>query len=135
SVSLIAERSGRRVRMGQLAFVGSHRINGVSAMHSDLMRETVFHDLNHLYPGRITNKTNGITFRRWLMLANPKLTDLLRETCGEAVLDDPTQLSLIEARASDVAFQQRFRAVKLQNKAALARLIGERLGIKVDPSA
>ena len=75
SVSLIDERSGRRVRMGQLAFVGSHRINGVSAMHSDLMRDTVFHDLNHLYPGRITNKTNGITFRRWLMLANPKLTD------------------------------------------------------------
>ena len=89
SVSLIDEKSGRRVRMGQLAFVGSHRINGVSAMHSDLMKETVFHDLNHLYPGRITNKTNGITFRRWLMLANPKLTDLLREACGEAVLDDP----------------------------------------------
>ena len=93
SVSLIDEKSGRRVRMGQLAFVGSHRINGVSAMHSDLMKETVFHDLNHLYPGRITNKTNGITFRRWLMLANPKLTDLLREACGEAVLDDPTRLA------------------------------------------
>lgn len=135
SVSLIDEKSGRRVRMGQLAFVGSHRINGVSGMHSDLMRETVFHDLNHLYPGRITNKTNGITFRRWLMLANPKLTDLLRETCGEAVLDDPTQLSLIEARASDVEFQKRFRSVKLHNKTALARLIGERLGIKVDPTA
>ncbi len=72
SVSLIDEQSGRRVRMGQLAFVGSHRINGVSAMHSDLMKETVFHDLHHLYPGRITNKTNGITFRRWLMLANPR---------------------------------------------------------------
>ena len=135
SVSLIDEKSGRRVRMGQLAFVGSHRINGVSAMHSDLMRETVFHDLNHLYPGRITNKTNGITFRRWLMLANPKLTDLLRETCGDAVLDDPTQLTLIEARASDNAFQQQFRSVKRHNKTALARLIGERLGIKVDPSA
>src|SRR6266702_4250382 len=78
SVSLIDERSGRRVRMGQLAFIGSHRINGVSAMHSDLMKETVFHDLNHLYPSRITNKTNGITFRRWLMLANPGLTTLLR---------------------------------------------------------
>lgn len=135
SVSLIDEKSGRRVRMGQLAFVGSHRINGVSAMHSDLMRETVFHDLNHLYPGRITNKTNGITFRRWLMLANPKLTDLLREACGDAVLDDPTQLTLVEASASDVAFQKRFRTVKLHNKTALARLIGERLGIKVDPTA
>ena len=95
--------------MGQLAFVGSHRINGVSAMHSDLMKETVFHDLNHLYPGRITNKTNGITFRRWLMLANPKLTDLLREACGEAVLDDFSQFERLEARASDNAFQQQFR--------------------------
>jgi starch phosphorylase len=135
SVSLIDEKSGRRVRMGQLAFVGSHRINGVSAMHSDLMKETVFNDLNHLYPGRITNKTNGITFRRWLMLANPKLTDLLREACGEAVLDDPTLLAKLEARASDNAFQQQFRNVKRHNKAALGRLIGERLNIKVDPSA
>ena len=121
--------------MGQLAFVGSHRINGVSAMHSDLMKETVFHDLNHLYPGRITNKTNGITFRRWLMLANPRLTGLLREVCGEAVLDDFSLFERLEARASDNAFQQRFRDVKHHNKLALARLIGERLNIKVDPSA
>ncbi len=119
SVSLIDERSGRRVRMGQLAFVGSHRINGVSAMHSDLMKETVFHDLHHLYPARITNKTNGITFRRWLMLANPRLTSLLRA----------------EARASDSAFQQQFRSVKHHNKIVLARLIGERLNVKVDPAA
>jgi starch phosphorylase len=135
SVSLIDEKSGRRVRMGQLAFVGSHRINGVSAMHSDLMKETVFHDLNHLYPGRITNKTNGITFRRWLMLANPRLTGLLRDVCGEAVLDDPSQLSHLEALAGDNAFQQQFRSVKHQNKIALARLIGERLGIQIDPGA
>jgi starch phosphorylase len=135
SVSLIDEKSGRRVRMGQLAFVGSHRINGVSAMHSDLMKETVFHDLNHLYPGRITNKTNGITFRRWLMLANPKLTGLLREVCGEAVLDDPSHLSRLEALAGDSAFQQQFRAVKHHNKIALARLIGERLGVQIDPGA
>jgi glycogen phosphorylase len=116
SVSLIDEKSGRRVRMGQLAFVGSHRINGVSAMHSDLM-------------------TNGITFRRWLMLANPKLTALMREVCGEAVLDDFSLFERLEARASDNAFQQRFREVKLHNKLALARLIGERLSIKIDPSA
>jgi starch phosphorylase len=135
SVSLIDERSGRRVRMGQLAFVGSHRINGVSAMHSELMKETVFHDLNHLYPHRITNKTNGITFRRWLMLANPKLTDLLRRVCGEAVLDDPSQLQRLEAFASDNAFQQQFRTVKHHNKVALARLVGERLNIHVDPAA
>jgi len=135
SVSLIDERSGRRVRMGQLAFVGSHRINGVSAMHSDLMKETVFHDLNHLYPGRIVNKTNGITFRRWLMLANPRLTDLLREACGEAVLDDPTRLAHLEGRAGDSGFQEKFRSVKHHNKLVLVRLIGERLNIKVDPVA
>jgi starch phosphorylase len=135
SVSLIDEKSGRRVRMGQLAFVGSHRINGVSAMHSDLMKETVFHDLNHLYPGRITNKTNGITFRRWLMLANPGLTGLLREVCGEAVLDDPSLLSRLEPLAGDNAFQQKFRVVKHRNKIALARLIGERLGVQIDPGA
>jgi starch phosphorylase len=135
SVSLIDEKSGRRVRMGQLAFVGSHRINGVSAMHSDLMKETVFHDLNHLYPGRITNKTNGITFRRWLMLANPGLTGLLREACGEAVLDDPTLLARLEPLAGDNAFQQQFRVVKHRNKIALARLIGERLGVQIDPGA
>jgi starch phosphorylase len=135
AVSLIDERSGRRVRMGQLAFVGSHRINGVSAMHSDLMKETVFHDLNHLYPGRITNKTNGITFRRWLMLANPKLTELLRQACGEAVLDDPTKLAGLESYASDSAFQQQFRKVKHHNKIALARLIAERMDIVLDPSA
>jgi glycogen phosphorylase len=135
SVSLIDEKSGRRVRMGQLAFVGSHRINGVSAMHSDLMRDTVFHDLNHLYPGRITNKTNGITFRRWLMLANPKLTGLLREVCGDGVLDDFSLLERLEARASDNAFQQEFRKVKHHNKIALARLIGERINVKVDASA
>jgi len=121
--------------MGQLAFVGSHRINGVSAMHSDLMKETVFHDLHYLYPDRITNKTNGITFRRWLTLANPKLTDLLRQACGEAVLDDPSYLSRLENRASDSAFQQLFRSVKHHNKTALARLIGERLNVGVDPSA
>jgi starch phosphorylase len=135
SVSLIDERAGRRVRMGQLAFVGSHRINGVSAMHSDLMKETVFHDLNYLYPGRITNKTNGITFRRWLMLANPKLTDLVRATCGEAVLDDPSRLAHLETYAGDSEFQQQFRAVKHHNKVALARLIGERLGVQADPGA
>ena len=135
SVSLIDEKSGRRVRMGQLAFVGSHRINGVSEMHSELMRETVFRDLNHLYPGRITNKTNGITFRRWLMVANPKLTELLRQTCGDAVLDDPTLLEKLEPRASDNSFQQQFRSVKHHNKIALARLIRQNLNVLIDPGA
>ena len=135
SVSIIDEKAGRRVRMGYLAFVGAHRINGVSAMHSDLMKATVFRDLHQLYPDRITNKTNGITFRRWLMLANPELTDLLRQVCGNAVLDDPTQLRRLEGYAGDSAFQLQFHAVKRRNKRALAKLIGERLGVEADTDA
>jgi len=135
SVSLIDETGGRRVRMGHLAFVGSHRINGVSAMHSELMRETVFADLNNLYPGRITNKTNGITFRRWLHQCNPGLASLLQHACGAAVLDEPERLRMLERLSDDRAFQQRFQTVKRANKIALAQLIARRLDILVDPSA
>ena len=88
AISLIDEQNGRKLRMGHLAFVGSHRVNGVSALHTDLMRKTVFRDLHAIYPDRIVNKTNGITFRRWLMQANPALVRVLRDVCGDAVLDD-----------------------------------------------
>jgi starch phosphorylase len=135
SVSLIGEGAERRVRMGPLAFVGSHAVNGVSAMHTELMKETVFRDLNALYPGRISNKTNGITFRRWLMQANPGLTRLAREACGNAVLDDPERLRLFEQHAGDSEFLRRFTAVKRHNKVALGGLIAARLGITVDPDA
>ena len=93
SVSIIDEHNGKRVRMGQLAFAGSHSINGVSALHSDLMKKTVFKDLNKALPGRINNKTNGITPRRWLKGSNPGLTALLSETIGDGFLDDASQLS------------------------------------------
>jgi starch phosphorylase len=95
----------------------------------------VFGDLNALYPGRITNKTNGITFRRWLHQCNPRLTALLRETCGDAVLDNPARLRELERLADDRAFQQKFNAVKLANKAALAGVIRDQLGIYVDSAA
>jgi starch phosphorylase len=108
AISLIDESHGRRVRMGHLAFLGSHKVNGVSALHTDLMRQTVFADLHGLYPDRITNKTNGITFRRWLYQANPGLTRLLVETLGERVLDDPAALRGLERHADDPAFQARF---------------------------
>ncbi len=78
SLSLIDEQAGRRVRMGNLAFIGSHKINGVSALHTELMRKTVFHGLNAVFPGRIVNKTNGITFRRWLIECNPGLARIIR---------------------------------------------------------
>jgi starch phosphorylase len=135
SISLIDEHNGRRLRMGHLAFVGSHCINGVSALHTSLMRKTVFRDLNAVYPDRIVNKTNGITFRRWLLQANPDLTSILREMCGDAVLDDPTQMVRLADHAEDRGLQERVRAAKRANKVALARLIVERLDLYVDPDA
>ena len=135
SISLIDERHGRKLRMGHLAFVGSHRTNGVSSLHTDLMRKTVFRELHAIYPDRIVNKTNGITFRRWLLQANPDLTLVLRDLCGDAVLDDPTQMSRLADYAEDQGAQQRIRAAKRANKVALARLIIERLDLHVDPDA
>jgi starch phosphorylase len=135
SVSLIEEKGERRVRMGHLAFVGSHRINGVSAMHTELMKQTVFHDLHRIYPERITNKTNGITFRRWLMQANPALTELAREACGDAVLDDPQRLSELERFADDASFRERYAQARRANKTAMARIVATRLGLVVDPDA
>ncbi len=120
SLSLIDEHSGRRVRMGQLAFVGSHKVNGVSALHTELMKETVFRNLHRLFPDRIENKTNGIATRRWLMQANPGLTDLIVEAIGPAVLDDIGHIAEVDAFAGDTAFQERFAAVKRANKVRLA---------------
>ncbi len=136
SVSLIEEDHGRRVRMGNLAFLGSHSINGVSALHTELMRKTVFRDLYGLYPERINNKTNGITFRRWLYQANPKLTGLVVEALGEAVLDSPESLLRgLEPFAEQAEFRRRFAEQRLENKRVLARLIRERVGVTVDPNA
>jgi starch phosphorylase len=135
AVSLIEEGHGRRVRMGHLAFVGSHKVNGVSALHSDLLKKTVFSDFNRIAPGRITNKTNGITFRRWLQQANPGLTSLLVEAVGPAVLDDEKALEALRPLAEDTAFRERFAAVKRANKEALAKLVKERLYLQLDTQA
>ena len=135
AISLIDEHGDRKLRMGHLAFVGSHRVNGVSALHTDLMRKTVFRDLHALYPDRIVNKTNGITFRRWLFQANPALTKLLRDVCGDAVLDDPSLMARLADTAGDAAVQERIAAAKRANKVALARLIGDRMGMRLDPDA
>ncbi|MET3924635.1 glycogen/starch/alpha-glucan phosphorylase [Devosia sp. 2618] len=135
NVSLIDENGGRRVRMGQLAFVGSHSINGVSALHTELMKQTVFSDLHKLYPDRINNKTNGITPRRWLMQCNPGLTKLISDTIGPEFLDDIELLRGLDAHAEDPTFQGEFAAVKQANKQALAHLIKDRLGVVVSPNA
>jgi starch phosphorylase len=135
AVSLIDEHGGRRVRMGQLAFVGSHSINGVSALHTELMKQTVFADLHKLYPDRINNKTNGITPRRWLIQCNPALTKLITDRIGPEFLDDINRLSALAPHAEDPGFQKQFAEVKLANKQRLARLIKDRINITVSPDA
>jgi starch phosphorylase len=134
-VSLVDEGEGRRIRMGHLSFLGSHAINGVSALHSKLVEQFLFPDLAELYPGRITNKTNGITFRRWLHRSNPGLTELLVETLGDGVLRDETLLVGLEAYAEDAGFQHAFAAQRAERKRVLARIIAERTGVLVDTAA
>ncbi len=135
AISLIQEDGERRIRMGNLAFMGAHSVNGVSALHTDLMKETVFADLHRLYPSRINNKTNGITPRRWLFQCNPGLTNLIRDAIGDRFLDDIDALEDLENFAQDTAFQERFAAVKRANKERLVRLVSDRMGMKLDASA
>jgi len=135
SVSLIEEANGKRVRMGHLAFLGARRVNGVSALHTDLMRSTVFKDLHALDTDKIVNKTNGITFRRWLHNCNPELTRLAVEAVGAGVLDNPELLTGLADHASDAAFQARYRSMRRARKEALARVVTERTGISIDPSS
>ncbi|MEX5361823.1 glycogen/starch/alpha-glucan phosphorylase [Pseudomonas guariconensis] len=136
AVSLIEEDNGRRVRMGNLAFLGSHSVNGVSALHSRLMRSTVFAELHKLYPQRINSKTNGITFRRWLYQANPQLTAMLVDALGPEVLDDPeSRLKALVPFAEKATFRKQFAAQRLHSKRALASIIQDRVGVTVDPQA
>ena len=134
-MSVIDEVGDRRVRMGTLAFLGSHNVNGVSELHTELMRRTVFQALHQLYPDRIVNKTNGITFRRWLFTANPHLTALLRDAIGPEVMDYPMALERLVPLADDAALHDRLIAARRTNKEALGRLVAERLEIAIDPDA
>jgi glycogen phosphorylase len=135
AISLIDEHGERRVRMGHLAFVGSNKINGVSALHTDLMQRTAFRDLSAAYPGRIVNKTNGVDFRRWLFQANPRLTQVIVEIVGEGVLDDGKHLKRLEAHIDDGALLARIADVRAANKRDLCTIVREQTGIKVDPEA
>jgi starch phosphorylase len=135
SISLIDEHGGRRVRMGSLAFIGSHKVNGVSALHTNLMRETVFHDLDTVYPGRIVNKTNGITFRRWLIECNPGLTSIIKAAVGEKALRNPEALRELGKFADDSTLQDHVALARRANKVALSQIITETLNQRVDPDA
>ncbi|HZH27182.1 MAG TPA: glycogen/starch/alpha-glucan phosphorylase [Azospirillaceae bacterium] len=134
-LSLIDEHGDRRVRMGNLAFIGSHKVNGVSALHTDLMKQTVFADLHAEFPDRINNKTNGITPRRWLMQANPALASLVTARIGDDWVTDLGQMARLTPLADDAGFRAEFHAAKQTNKHRLAQLIERRLGERINPDS
>ncbi|MCF7838145.1 MAG: glycogen/starch/alpha-glucan phosphorylase [Candidatus Marinimicrobia bacterium] len=134
-VSVIEEGPTRMVRMANLAVIGSHRVNGVSALHSELLRQHVLRDFDRIYPERLTNVTNGIDHGRWLLHCNPALAALLRDTIGSDWVRDPARLEALVPHAEDPEFRARFRAVKQANKERLAALILEQTGYQVSPAA
>ncbi|MDB6075675.1 MAG: glycogen/starch/alpha-glucan phosphorylase, partial [Verrucomicrobiaceae bacterium] len=134
-LSLIDERGSKALRMAHLSVVGSHATNGVAALHSRLLCENLFPEFAELFPGRFLNVTNGITFRRWLTVCNPQLASLITETIGEDWLKDATKLRALEPMAKDIAFQERFRAIKRQHKVDLAKIILDQCGVVVSPDA
>ncbi|MEJ2621929.1 MAG: glycogen/starch/alpha-glucan family phosphorylase, partial [Candidatus Thiodiazotropha sp.] len=132
-LSLIDEFGGRRVRMAHLASAASHHINGVAELHSRLLRERVLKDYHDLDPQRFTNITNGVTQRRFLILANPQLAELLNDTIGDAWTRDLEHLVELEDWAEKPDFQEAWKGVKLSNKQRLARIIQQTSGAEVDP--
>lgn len=134
-VSIIDEARDRMVRMGNLAFLGSRKVNGVSALHGDLMKETVFKKLHGYYPKKITAITNGVTPRRWLLSCNPGLAGLITDAIGERWITDLEALDELTPLADDAGFKERFARVKRANKEVLAALIAKRNGVSVDPDA
>jgi glycogen phosphorylase len=134
-LSLIDEGGPRYVRMAHLACVGSHRINGVARLHSELLKQTVLRDFAELWPDKFCNVTNGVTPRRFVALSNPGLTKLITSRIGDDWLRDLNQLRKLEAFADDAEFQQQWREVKLANKRCLAAIISERTNVKVAPDS
>ncbi|MCF8199515.1 MAG: glycogen/starch/alpha-glucan phosphorylase [Sulfuritalea sp.] len=134
-MSLIDEAEGKRVRMAYLAVVGSHRVNGVAAIHTRLMKETIFADFHRMWPDKIVNMTNGVTPRRWLNQANPGLSRLITRHIGRGWLKDLDQLRQLEPLANEADFCDAFVRVKRDNKARLAQMIEQRLTIRVDPDS
>ena len=131
-MSLIDEGNGRQVRMANLAVLGSHTVNGVAKLHSELMTKTIFADFAQHHPERFTNVTNGIAVRRWLKQANPGLSSLLSRHLGDAWENDLEELERIVPVADDAGFRREFREIKLQNKKRLAIEVQKRVGIDVD---
>ncbi len=124
-----------QIRMAYLAIVGSHSVNGVAKLHTEILKEKELHDFYLLYPEKFNNKTNGITQRRWLMHANPRLAALINEKIGDGWITDLPQISGILKYADDEEFQERFMEVKRKNKLDLAKYIKETKGIEINPDS
>ncbi|SDX85431.1 glycogen/starch/alpha-glucan phosphorylase [Citreimonas salinaria] len=123
------------VKMGELSFVMAHRVNGVSALHTGLMKTTVFKELDRLHPDRIVNQTNGVTPRRWMLSCNPSLAELITATIGDGWLSDLERLTELEPNISDPEWLRSFTAIKRANKAELAAWMAAEHGVQVDPAA
>ena len=132
-VSLIEEDSPKHVRMANLAIVGSHSTNGVAAIHSELLRTTTVKDLAEMFPERFSNKTNGVTPRRWLLLANPAFARLITDAIGDSWVTDLEQLSRLRQLADDEDFRDLFRRAKREAKSQCAAWLGSTFGLVVDP--
>jgi glycogen phosphorylase len=135
ALSLIDEAGERYVRMAHLATVGSHAVNGVATLHSELLKQDVLADFYELSPEKFHSVTNGVTPRRWLALANPRLCELFHDTIGDSWPKNLDKLRELEGYADDAAFGERWREIKLGNKRQLADLIVQRTGIEVDPES
>ncbi|MEI6733756.1 MAG: glycogen/starch/alpha-glucan phosphorylase [Comamonadaceae bacterium] len=134
-VSIVDDNSDGRIHMAALAIVASHKVNGVSALHSELMVQTIFADYARLYPDKFHNVTNGVTPRRWLMQANPELSSLIDRSIGHGWRHDLGQLAALKPLAADPQLGRDFMLVKRHNKQRLASLIEKRLGITVNPAS
>jgi starch phosphorylase len=134
-LSLIDETGERRVRMAYVAVLASHSINGVSGLHSELMKQSIFADFNKIFPERFNNKTNGVTPRRWLAQANPPLASLLDQRIGRGWRRDLTQLEALRPMAQQAPFVRAFRHAKRENKLRLANWIEQHMGLVVDTDA
>jgi len=132
-MSIIEEGHDKNVRMAHLSIVASHAVNGVSALHSELIRTSLVPEFAQLWPGKFSNKTNGVAPRRWLLKTNPQLSRLLCESIGDNWITDLSELKKLEPLANDSAFQARFAEVKVQNKLKLARIIRDETGVTTDP--
>jgi glycogen phosphorylase len=134
-MSLVEEGHEKMIRMAHLAVVGSHSVNGVAALHTDLLRRDVLTDFAAMYPERFNNKTNGVTPRRWLTWCNPRLSKLITSRIGSGWETDLDKLRKLEEHAQDAAFRKAFREVKQQNKQGLAQYVNELCKVELNPEA